>query len=59
MPSPQLFILIPDFFQNLIVDRTGYYQIIEDKDSTITIEVDVKFDDKNFMKGTFVATRCF
>ncbi len=49
----------PDFFENIVIDRTGYYQITMEKDSTLTIEMDYKFDDKNFMKGTFVAARCF
>ena len=49
----------PDFFQNLVVDRTGYYQITEEKDSTLTITMDIKFDANNYIKGSFVATKCF
>lgn len=49
----------PDFFQNLIIDRTGYYQITAQGDSTITIEMDFEFDSDNYMRGTMVADLCF
>jgi len=49
----------PDFSNNLVVDRSGYYQIIDIQDSTVTVEMDVKFSDDNFLKGTFTANRCF
>lgn len=49
----------PDFFQNLIIDKSGYYQITSEQDSTITIEMDFRYNDDNYMKGSFIATKCF
>lgn len=49
----------PDFFENLIIDRTGYYQITSDTEESITIVMDFTFNDDNFMRGTMVADKCF
>ena len=49
----------PDIFQNIVVDRTGYYQITAETDSTLTIDMDVRFNDDNFLAGIFTAAKCF
>ncbi len=49
----------PGSFMNTVVDRSGYYQIIEENENTLVIEMDIHFNDDNFLKGTFTATKCF
>jgi|GEM_PF-6025740 len=49
----------PGSFMNTVVDRSGYYQIIEENENTLVIEMDIDFNDDNFLKGTFTATKCF
>lgn len=48
----------PDYFQNLIIDKGGYYKLIRLTDTEAEYEFDIQYNDDNYLKGTFVTANC-
>lgn len=48
----------PDFFQNLIVDGEGYYEVLSFDANTLVIEFDIDRDADNYLKGKCTVYNC-